>query len=432
MSEIFNGAPESATTQGPVGTHATTVNAEGKVVSTGTEARSINKATVSQKLAMIQPSRSPLDTFLRNIHSGNTKSDKYEFYSIVSRGVASKVGGTTAISFPTGGSTVMKIKVAPGGIHHLSKDGDLLVPSYNVADGVAAKTDGLATRPLVLHIVAINYVESTIDVVANAVSGAAIEVGTEMFRMASAKDQDAAISDDPHATPTKDYNYCQRNIVTVSENAFQALQEKEVEYGLAEFKEQAFADFRYQAELTSIFGAGVFGGNEALIDPYTQKRKLHMRGLMDFGIQSIELVASDVDASINNMLEKMFSVNNGSEERLMIYGAGFGTQLSNSKNWVKQLEAKQTDVAWGLRWKMFESNYGVVRAIYSPALTLAGYGGAALIIDPNNLRRIDQIKLHERKLDLQTAGIRNTKDVMLEESWTLEVTNPTTHGLIYF
>lgn len=439
MSEIINGAPESATTVGPVGTHATTIDpAVGKeagtdgVVSTDGKARGINKATISQKLAKINPARTPLDTVLRNIASGATKSDRYEFYSIISRGIACVVESATAQE----DSDVISIKLSSG-IHHLSKDGDLMVPTYNAATGVAVATNGGAAAevPLVLHIVEINYVDKTISAVAVNAAKIALPKDTKMYRMASAKDQDAAISNDPHATPTKDYNYCQRNIMTVSENAFQALQEKEIEFGMAEFKEQAFLDFRYQAETQTIFGPRTLVGGsvngENFIDPITQKRKLHMRGLLDFGIQGVALSRGDADAAINHMMEQMFSVNNGSEERLLLYGAGFATFLANSKLWNKQMDAKSTEVKFGIRWKTFESNFGVLRGIYAPALSLLGpFTDTALIIDPANIRRIDQIKLHERKLDLQTAGIRNTKDVLLEESWTLEVVNPSTHGLI--
>lgn len=437
MSEIINGAPEKATTVGPVGTHATTIDpAVGKkagtdgVVSTDGKARGYNKSTISQKLAKINPARTPLDTVLRNISSGTTKSDKYEFYSIISRGIACKVKSSTIED------KVIIIELESG-IHHLSKDGDLMVPTYNVSSGAAEATDkdSAAMVPLVLHIVDIDYVKKTISAVAVNAAPIALPAETVMYRMASAKDQDAAISNDPHATPTKDYNYCQRNIMTVSENAFQALQEKEIEFGMAEFKEQAFLDFRYQAETQTIFGPrtlvdGVVDG-ENFIDPITQKRKLHMRGLLDFNIQNVTIPRNDPDAAINSMMEQMFSVNNGSDERIMLYGAGFATFLANSNIWTKQMDAKSTEVIFGIRWKTIESNFGVLRCIYHPALSLLGpYTDCAIIIDPTNIRRVDQIKLHQRKLDLQTAGIRNSMDVLLEESWTLEVVNPSTHGLV--
>ena len=439
MSEIISGAPESATTVGPVGTHATTIDpavAKGAgtdgVVSTDGKARSINKPTISKKLAQINPARTPLATVLRNIGSGSTKSDTYEFYSIVSRGIACTVSAESGgVKWTPSDSETLEITLS-NGIHHLSKDADLMVPTMDVSSGTATPTsnDSAAQVPLVLHIVDISYTnpKKVVVVPVNVTNEFTLANGTVMYRMASAKDQDAAISNDPHATPTKDYNYCQRNIMTVSENAFQALQEKEIEFGMTEYKEQAFLDFRYQAEVQTIFGPR---SGENFIDPITQKRKLHMRGLLDFNIQNISILRDNPDDGINSMMEQMFSVNNGSEERIMLYGAGFATFLANSKLWSKQMDANSTEVKFGIRWKNIESNFGTLRCIYHPALSLLGpYKDCAIIVDPANIRRVDQIKLHQRELDLQKAGIRNSKDVLMEEAWTLEVVNPSTHGLI--
>ena len=437
MSDFVGTAPEQ-TSVPFVGTHTSNPDAEGFAQADAagniTNKPGINKASVSKKLSKILPSRTPIDTFLRNIGNGTTKSDKYEFYSVISRAVKcvtkenAKVNGDTAT-------------ITLESAHMLSKDGDLLVPAYEVANNVATPVegDGAAMRPLVLHIIDINYVDKTITVVGvNAAipaadTDAAIKAGVEMYRLAAAKDQDAAISDDPHAMPTKDFNICQRNLVTVSENAFQALQEKEVEYGIAEFKEQALFDFRWQAEMSSIFGAAATKG-ENFIDPITMKRKLHMRGLLDFNINNLTVdTGNGVNAELNTAMQMLFSGNNGSEERLFIYGPGVATILGNSDAWQKQLDASKTEVKWGVTWKTIETNFGILRGIMSSGFGLMGpYAKSALVIDPANIRRIEQIALHSRNLDLQKAGIRNTKDILLEEAWTLEVTNPQTHGFLQF
>jgi hypothetical protein len=66
-----------------------------------------------------------------------------------------------------------------------------------------------------------------------------------------------------------------------------------------------------------------------------------------------------------------------------------------------------------------------------PALSLTGeYSNCALVIDPAHVRLVEQVALQERKLDLVSAGIRNSKDIVLEESITLELTNPKAHGLL--
>lgn len=429
----FQGATEGQTFQPPVGTHTVVgngVDAQGKIINPKAgPGPQMNKPTTSQKLSKIQPSKYALDTFLRNIGSGETRSDKFEFYSVVSRGIACKTAEAAAIK--TREAVVMKLSE---GCHSLSVDGDLLVPTYNVANEVATKVaEGVAApHPLVLHICAINIVDKTVTVVGVNGSCESLEPETEMYRMASAKDQDAAISSDPHATPTKESNYCQRNICTISENVFQALQEKEVQYGMTEFKEQALFDFRYQAEVTSIFG-GKMAGNTEFIDPVSQKRKLHLRGLMDFNIQTVARGGTDVDEFLNNVMQQLFSANNGSEERLFMYGPGVATMLANSDKWRKMMDASKTLMKWGVTWKQIESNFGLLNGVMSPVLGLLGpYTNCAFIIDPANIRRIDQVKLHQRVLKLQEAGIRNSNDVMLEESWTLECTNPTTHGFISF
>ena len=114
MAEIMNGASADATIQGTVGTHQTSVNADGKIVATVTDGKvgkhEINKATTSSKLAKIGWSNAPLDTFLRNIGKAKTNSDTYQFYSVTARGIActSSAGGTFnaksfTITMDTGG-----------------------------------------------------------------------------------------------------------------------------------------------------------------------------------------------------------------------------------------------------------------------------------------------------------------------------------------
>lgn len=411
-----------------VATHTIVEGEDGKpAVGPGPE---MNKPSVSSKLAKLMPSNYPIDTFLRQIGKGTTNSDRYEFYSIVARGVKAVV--QSEVTAETDAPTTIKLSE---GVQSLSLDGDLLVPSYSVNTSTGKPTatkvtDGVATRPLQLHIVGISYGGKSIDVVGINAPCPALEADTELYRMASAKDQDAAISNDPMATPTKDFNYCQRNLCTISENSFQALQDKEIDYGMTEFKEQALYDFRYQAEITSIFGSSYYGGE--LIDPNTQKRKLHMRGLLDFGIKSLPREDGvSVEEFLNHAMQEIFSNNNGSEKRILLYGPEFATELANSGAWTKQLEAGKTEVKWGITWKVIESNFGTVLGLMHNALGMVGYGRAAILIDPANVRRIEQVPLSMNDLDLKKAGIRNSKDVLMEEAWTLEVTNPATHAMLY-
>lgn len=421
MSEFIGNAAEA--TQNPtVGTH----KADGSKLD-------VNKNSVSKKLAKIMPSRTPLDSMLRNIGTGTCKSDKYEFFSIVARGIKAVVGATVSAASSIEKSTNITLS---SGVHCLSKDGDLLVPNYNVSGGAATIVEkGVALRPLIIHIVDINGEEITV-VGVNAPVPALAE-NTVLYRLANASDQTIAMSHDPQSVPTKDFNYCQRNLCTVSENIFQTLQEKEVEFSMAELKEQALYDFRWQAEMTAIFGANA-KLEENFRDTKTGKRKLHMRGLLDFPIQDVDFTDdayADVDIAekLNEMCEDIFAGNNGSEERLFIYGPEVATMMANSKVWQKRMDAAKTEVKWGVKWKLIETNFGTLRGVMQPGFGLLGdYSKCALVIDPANIRRVEQVALNSRNLDLRSAGISNSNDVVLEEAYTLEVTNPKTHAIVRF
>jgi hypothetical protein len=363
---------------------------------------------------------------LRNIGKGKTNSDTYQFFSVTARGVA-----CTASAAEENGD-VIEVTLATG-VHSLSKSGVLMVPTLKVENGVAATAGAKPSlKPLMLHIADIDYSGKKVSLVPlNGTVAPSLLANVTFYRAGIACDQDVAITEDPQAMPTKDHNHCQRMLCTISENMYQALQDKEVEYGLNDYRDQALLDFRLQSEAAAIFGGGAVAG-ENFIDPTTRKRKLHMRGVLDFDIQVIESAAGQpIDEYLNVAMEKLFAVNNGSEERILLYGAGFATKLANSKWWTKQLEANKTEMRWGVTWKMVESNFGRLRAIMDPALSLFGdYTDCALVVDPRHLRVVEQVPLQENKLDLQKAGIRNSLDVVLEESITLELTNPKAHGLL--
>lgn len=426
MSEMMNGASAEATVQGTVSTHATTADGVAVVGENGVIAKpAMNKPSTSKKLAKIGWSNAPLDTFLRHIGKATSKSDTYQFYSVTARGVQC-VSSEASISAK---AKNVSIKLTSG-VHCLSKSGILVVPTLNVgASSVTAAT--AAKKPLRLRINKVDYGQDMIYVTPlNTKLAVTIPSGTILYRAGVACDQHVAMTEDPQSTPTKDYNYCQRFLYTVSENMYQRMQEKDVEYGLNDYKDQALYDLRLDTEKAAFFGGGAEDG-ENFVDADSNRRVLHMRGLLDFDIQDIERDGEEVDAFLNTVMEKMFAVNNGSAERLMFYGAEFGTALANSKWWQKQLEANKTEVKWGVTWKIIESNFGTLRAVYDPALSLTGpYSNCAFIVDPAHIRFVEQLPLTERKLDLQKAGISNTNDIVLEESVTLEVTNPKSHGFI--
>lgn len=420
MMAVFAGAPVEQTVQGAVGPTTEASKTDAFVT------QEVNKPTFSKKLAKIFPSRFPLDTILREIGAGHTDSDVYKYPSVVARGMQAKVReANTAAQAPA----LATIKVVSA--HALSLNGNLLVPTYTAtgSDAAAVKVaSGVSPLPLVLHIVAIDYAENTIKVYPINASGVpAFDADTTLYRMGGAMDQEAARSSDPTVMPTYDENYVQTNMCTISQLFAQEVQEKNTEWGMADMREMALYDFRYQNEMNALFGV-----KRQLVDPVSQKRKYMMDGIIrKVGNTLTRAADQSVEKFLIHAVAKTFDANNGSDTRIMFYGSEFGIGLSESATFQKQLEAGKTVVKFGISWNEVETNSGRLLCKMHTGLAHAGYGAAALILDVTNVRKVEQLALQTKDLDLDTAGERRSKDTRVLEAFTTEVTNPDTHTLMF-
>lgn len=410
---VFAGAAE--TVQGTVA--ATTVDAQGNI-----KKPEVDKDTVSKKLAKLMPSKFPLDTITREMPKGRTKSDIYRYASVLSRPL------TCAVK--TENTAGMQVEVELTTTHMISLDSNLLVPKFDAtgptADAKATTSDALSVSPLILHVIGINHGSGKVTVIAlNASKVPVLPAGTAMYRVGVAKDQSAAKSDDPMVLPTFDQNYCQINMATVSEAYFQKLQEKEVDWSMKDMQESTMYDFRLQSELSLLFGYG-----REFVDPISRKPKYTMDGFIR-KIPSIRNEGSGVtSAFMNSAMAQIFESNNGSEARICFYGSDFGLSMANNAAFEKQLEAGKTRVKFGITFNEVETNQGTLLMKKHDAFKLMGYGNAAMVIDPANFRKIVQKDLGWFDLDLEKAGVSRSVDRRIDESFTLEVTNPETHALI--
>ena len=419
----FVGAAAADTAQGTVKATDYTI-VDGKEVVTKPE---VDKPSFSKTLTKIFPSKFPLDTISRELPKGKTESDEYKYASVVARAIGCTVKTTTSKGTEGG-----LVDIILNSAHMLSVDSNLMVPNYLATgpDAEATLIEGenaLSPLPLNLHIVAIDRANNKITVFpTNAKSVPVISAGQFLPRVGVAKDQLTAKSDDPISLPTFDSNYCQINMATISEAYFQKLQEKEVEFGMADMQESALFDFRSQSEMAMLFGA-----KRVFRDPVSGKMKYMMDGFIRKVGQVFDHKGAGItDKNMNADIAKIFDGNNGSEARLMFYGSDFGLALESNATFQKQLEAGKTKVKFGITWNEIETNQGTILAKKHDAFQQVGYGRAAMIIDPANFRRIEQRPLTVYDLDLEKAGVSRTQDRRIDESFTLEVTNPETHGLI--
>lgn len=252
-------------------------------------------------------------------------------------------------------------------------------------------------------------------------------IGTVFSRLGVAKDENAAISEDPSQMPYDSANYCQIHMTTISEGYYQSLQKKDVQWGFTDYKEQAMFDFRKTNEATSLFGCkGKF------VDPITQKTKYTSDGIvrqinkhLDRGSKT----SIDTDM-LNGWCTDIFRGNNGSDERIAFYGQEFGRELAKATTVQKQLEAGKTKVVMGITFNRIETNDGVLLLKAHDLLTEMGYGSACVVLDTNAMYRAVQKPMEATPLDLDKTGISRSKSLRIDESHCTVTTNPEVHALI--
>lgn len=384
-----------------------------------------NKSTVSKVLTKIMPSQFPLDQMLRDLSTETTGSTKYEYFKIRSRGVCATIAGDVT------GSSVTTTAITLNTTHFFSLNCNVLVPSWEAKSKAEAATelsgDKVAFQPLVLHICTIDKATNTIGVVALNASGVPnLKSGTKLYRMGTAMDELAARSEDPLSQPVKDSNFCQIHMTTVSEGLYQKLQEKEVPYGLAEFKEHALYDFRMTNEIDTWFGAA-----DECVDPITNKTKYTSDGMVRKINHRIDWTGKTVtESDLQDMFAEIYAANNGSDERYLYYGTELGSAIANCRTIYKSLEAGKTEVRFGITFNRIDTNYGTMLLKYHPLFNICGYGRAGMVVDPANVYRCIQKPLQATQLDLDKSGQSRSKDIRIDESHTLAVTNPDTHAMI--
>lgn len=392
------------------------------------ERQPINKPSISQKITKINPSLFPMDSMLRELQTVSCKSFEYKYYSVRSRGVESKI--KTAYTVTTGSEAGAK-QLDVTNAHIFSLDTNILFPTFNVDNDtkVASKVTGPALNPLVCHVVAADGIgQGKITVYpVNAALLPALPADTPLLRMGVAKHENAGMSDDPSQMPYSDSNFCQVRMTTVSEGLYQRLQEKDVQFGLLDMKEQALLDFRMCNEADALFGVkGEF------VDPISRKVKYMSDGIfrkidkhLDMGTET--KITNDL---LYGWASDIFSGNNGSEQRIMFYGRDFGRALAGAATVEKQLEAGKTEVVFGISFRKLETTDGVLLLKPHDLLNEYGYERAAVVVDPANVYRAVMKELEATELDRDKVGLSRSTDIRMDEAHCLAVTNPDTHAII--
>jgi hypothetical protein len=379
----------------------------------------------SSEIAKIRPSDAPLDTMLRTIGAISTSSYKINMASIDVVSGSIIVDGS--VSQNSAGTVV-----------------NIIVSADTLKEALIHRTlqyqDTTLDKKVGLYIVGKNKTTRTISCVVIGGAGTGDQIGsggiaddTVLYVIGTAKYEKDAQTEPYAKLPEIDHNLCQIQMCQVEESVYSQMQEKEIDYGLLEFKDNALYNFRLDCERTHSIGI-----RSTVVDPTDTDRTIYMSGGYEYFTKTkVYYVPNEVEAnggmsmSLWNRIGKEVFTTNGSPERVLFYEPGFMVQLLKSVEFQKMMDNAVTEIVYGVKCKKVETGFGVINLAMSHALTKAGRFNEAFIIDPKKIRLKYFQKMQWKEIKLEDSGQSKANAWRLEERSACEFFNVKTGCWIY-
>jgi hypothetical protein len=383
---------------------------------------------ISKKVVQMRPAATPLDTIMRNIGTQvSIKSFVSDYYAVDSR----PLSDTVHAAYTHAGDGATTADLAVHNVTMWNTDDTCMFPTVNGAD----------SKPLVCFIISRNVSNGTIKIQplnGNAGAGTmdgelvlpTIPIDSKIVRLGPAKHElDAQTS--PYAIiPVKSYNYMQIFMAQVEESTFQRIHDKEVDWNFSDYESQNIYDMRATMEYSFLFGV-----RSKFVDKVNAKERYTTGGITRFITNALTYGTGGSDRTIDDATfvdwtKEVFTGNCGADTRLLFGGDGLMANLSKVNTVQKQIEAKATEVKWGITFQSIETNFGKLLFKHHPLFDIAGWGDNGLVLDINHIEKHTFKPMATRKLDLKASGTRNVDAVVIEETTGVITRYPDTHCII--
>ena len=376
---------------------------------------------LDQKLVLIRPQDTPIDTFTRTI-ANNVKSEAWEAggWEIGTREVwdslddAYSSGTTITVKNPDmwkPGDTML--------VHTIDGEGNdsgIKMDSSSPAQPVALLVKSISSANLTVQ--RVGSLSASIPTIAD---------NSILQRLSPAVSELEASVEGFAIQPSDRKYYNQTHMCQVEESVIHALLKKKVAMDFSVYKEQTLWDFKRGMELANLFGVGGLSKNA--------KGELvhHSTGLWWQMTQqsTVNFAASMSDQDWNSLGRAIFEGNNGADRRLLFAGNGLLEQIANVSSYSKQLEAKNTEMVLGLRVFKIETPFGELLVKPMGSLFEGYFAKCGMVIDPNFVKKYVMEPLTTTQLDLNKTGQRRVDNaVRIHETYSLFLENLPCHRRI--
>lgn len=382
---------------------------------------------VSKRITEMRPAATPLDTIMRQINNKTgMKSFVSEYYAVENRALYDTV--KTAYTRDTDG--VPSYDLIVNNPSMWSADDTLMVCGINGVDVLPLVCFVVSKASTTIKIQPLNGILGLNSMAAVMVIPVTIPVSTRLVRLGPSKNElDAQHS--PYAIlPVKAANYLQIFMAQVEEGRIQSEYQKEVEWNFNDYEAQNIYDMRAVMELSYLFGY-----KAKFYDVTLSKERYTTGGITRYVTKALEYGTGGTDRTIDNSTfvdwtKSIFTGNSGSDTRLLFGGDGLSANMLKVDTVLKQLEAKSTEVKWGLTFNKIETNFGTLLYKHHPLFDYAGWGDKGLVLDMNYIEKHVFTPMQLTKLDLITSGQRRADATVLMEISGIITRYPDTHAII--
>lgn len=430
-----------AQTTPPTGKMATPTSASVESVLNNPDTQELNKFTVEKQVKWCRPDNAPLDQLLRMLNNNaETRSQRFEFYSATQNKKIYTVASAVA---QASSDPIQFTLTMASSVDDLLED-DVLASadttkagySFNAISGtVISSTPDV---PLILQIVKKTNATTYEAIVVNqkdASTAITIANNAQFFCIGNAKNEEDVLNEAYNLMPKKDANYAQRFMNLVSETDYQAMIDKEAEWGLEQYRLSSMYSFRTSIELS------LFCGIRRVVENATQGQVYFTGGLDDFlknrVLASISKSTNLTLSDIQDWGKQVFTDSNGSSERYMFVSPNFMQkilaipELYTANNTILRV-TDAMDLAnnkLGFSVRKLDTGYGIINLVLHKGLT-GRRDNRGYIVDITNMRRRTLEPATAVTYDLEKLLIKKAKAIVLQECSGIEVQNIDTMGIV--
>lgn len=225
------------------------------------------------------------------------------------------------------------------------------------------------------------------------------------------------------ALPVKEQNNCQIFKIQVEQSTFQKIAAKEVQWDFSDSEEAAIYDMRLGMEKTFMFGV-----KRTLYDSRKKENVLLTGGIWwqagkEYEFDPAKELTQD---DLIDIMKEAFTGNGGNKRKVLIGGSDFIGRI-NKLEVTKVIAADDEYVKWGIDFSEIRSKFGKFYVLYSEVFDDCGMSDYGFVFDPEFVTRWAHVPFGHQKLDLKSAGIRNTDAVVMTEASCLTLRYPAAH-----